>query len=122
LEDNATSKIDISQTKTWLPDDIKWVGQPGFPDRSLENAALAGDLNGKGIYYTLLRWYPGYMSAPHYYPTDRLCVVVSGTWWVNSGADFDPDNCVPTPPEVSFSGWPVRHITTVLSPPARNPW
>jgi hypothetical protein len=21
-----------------------------------------------------------------------------GTWWVNSGADFDPDNCVPTSP------------------------
>ncbi len=71
------SKIDISQTKIRLPDDIKWVGQPGFPDRSLENAVLAGDLNGKGIYYTLLRWYPGYMSAPHYYATDRLCVVVS---------------------------------------------
>lgn len=38
------------------------------------------------------------MSAPHYYATDRLCIVVSGTWWVNSGADFDPDNCVPTSP------------------------
>lgn len=92
------SKIDISQTKIWLPKDIKWVGQPGFPDRSLENAVLAGDLDGNGIYCTLLKWYPGYMSAPHYYATDRLCVVVSGTWWVNSGADFDPDNCVPTPP------------------------
>ena len=92
------SKIDISQTKIALPDDIKWVGQPGFPDRSLENSVLEGDLNGKGIYYTLLRWYPGYMSAPQCYATDRLCVVVSGTWWVNSGADFDPDNCVPTPP------------------------
>jgi hypothetical protein len=34
------SKIDISQTKIWLPDDIKWVGQPGLPERSLENAAL----------------------------------------------------------------------------------
>jgi hypothetical protein len=47
------SKIDISQTNICLPKDIKWVGQPGFPDRSLENAVLAGDLNGKGIYYTL---------------------------------------------------------------------
>jgi hypothetical protein len=92
------SKVDISQTKIALPDDIKWVGQPGFPDRGLENSVLEGDLNGKEIYYTLLRWYPGYMSAPQCYATDRLCVVVSGTWWVNSGADFDPDNCVPTPP------------------------
>jgi hypothetical protein len=66
------SKIDISQTKIRLPNDIKWVSQPGFPGRSLENAVLAGTLNGKGVYYTLVRWYPGYMSAPHHYATDRL--------------------------------------------------
>ena len=36
------------------------------------------------------------MSAPHHYTSDRLCVVVvSGTWWCNSGADFDPGACVP---------------------------
>ena len=23
--------------------------------------------------------------------------MVSGTWWVNSGKDFDPDHCVPVP-------------------------
>jgi hypothetical protein len=56
-----------------------------------------GDLNKKGPYVVLMRWYPGYMSAPHSYVTDRLCVVVSGTWWVNSGKDFDPDRCVPAP-------------------------
>jgi len=28
---------------------------------------------------------------------DRLRVVVSGTWWVNSGADFDPARCTPVP-------------------------
>jgi hypothetical protein len=48
-------------------------------------------------YYTLIRWWPGCMSAPHRYATDRWCVVVSGTWWVNSGADFDPARCVPVP-------------------------
>jgi len=115
------SKINISQTKIHLPDDIKWAGQPGFPDRSLENSVLAGTLNGKGIYYTLVRWYPGYMSAPHYYATDRLCVVVSGTWWVNSGADFDPTTAFRCHQEVSFSGWPAHRITTALSPAARSP-
>jgi hypothetical protein len=45
----------------------------------------------------LMKWYPGYMSAPHTYATDRLSLVLSGTWWVNSGADFDPDNTVPVP-------------------------
>jgi len=41
-----------------------------------------------------MKWYPGYMSAPHSYATDRLSLVLSGTWWVNSGADFDPNQTV----------------------------
>jgi hypothetical protein len=38
----------------------------------------------------LMKWYPGYMSAPHSYVTDRLSLVLSGTWWVNSGAGALP--------------------------------
>ncbi|HKN26350.1 MAG TPA: hypothetical protein VJY34_00075 [Roseiarcus sp.] len=37
------------------------------------------------------------MSAPHTYTTDRFCVVVSGVWWCNSGADFDPASWVAVP-------------------------
>jgi hypothetical protein len=37
------------------------------------------------------------MSAPHFYSTDRYCMVLSGIWWCNSGADFDPASCVPVP-------------------------
>jgi hypothetical protein len=44
-----------------------------------------------------MKWYPGYMSAPHTYATDRLSFVLSGTWWVNSGGDFEPENTVPVP-------------------------
>jgi hypothetical protein len=44
-----------------------------------------------------MKWYPGYMSAPHSYDTDRLSLVLSGTWRVNSGADFDPMETVPAP-------------------------
>ena len=61
----------------------------------MDNCLLSGDPNHAGLYYTLVRWWPGFMSAPHHYSTDRLCVVVSGTWWCNSGADFDPAACVP---------------------------
>jgi hypothetical protein len=41
-----------------------------------------------------MKWHPGYMSAPHSYATARLSLVLSGTWWVNSGEDFDPGNAV----------------------------
>jgi hypothetical protein len=91
------TKLNINQTQITLPDVIKWIGQKGFPENSLDNAVLTGSLDSAGIYYSLLRWHPGYMSAPHSYITDRLCIVVSGVWWVNSGPDFDPANCVPTP-------------------------
>ena len=61
----------------------------------MDNCPLAGDPTKAGLYYGLVRWWPGFMSAPHHYTSDRLCVVVSGTWWCNSGADFDPKACVP---------------------------
>jgi hypothetical protein len=49
------------------------------------------------LYYVLIRWHPGYMSAPHWYETDRLSFVVSGAWWVGSGDKFDPDSTVAAP-------------------------
>ena len=45
----------------------------------------------------LVKWHPGYMSASHTYVTDRLCFVISGTWWVNSGETFEPEATVPVP-------------------------
>ena len=68
-----------------------------LPEPSVDSCPLTGNVNEPGLYYTLVRWWPGFMSAPHSYTTDRFCVVVSGTWWCNSGADFDPAACVPAP-------------------------
>jgi len=93
----AASPIDPGLTIVRLPDQITWTTQPGFPPNSVEMAPLFGTTTGHGLYYVLVKWHPGYMSAPHTYVTDRLCVVVSGTWWVNSGADFDPARTVPAP-------------------------
>jgi hypothetical protein len=97
IGDAEASKLDPAQTMITQQDKIEWKTRPGWPKDSVAQANLFGDLNQTGLYYLLVKWYPGYMSAPHYYATDRLCVVVSGTWWVNSGADFDPASCVPVP-------------------------
>ncbi|HZC54313.1 MAG TPA: hypothetical protein VE441_17720 [Mycobacterium sp.] len=61
-------------------------------------ATLYGDLNKAGPYLVLMRWSRGWFSAPHSYATDRICVVVFGTWWVNSGANFSPGDAVPVTP------------------------
>jgi hypothetical protein len=89
------SPLDPSETVITLADAIRFVPSTGAPARSGEMATLYGGLDKPGPYLVLMKWYPGYMSAPHTYVTDRLSLVLSGTWWVNSGADFDPDRTVP---------------------------
>lgn len=98
LSDTAAlaGRINPSETQVTLPGAIKWSSWiNGFPPHSGEMATLSGGLDKPGPYLVLMKWYPGYMSAPHTYATDRLSLVLSGTWWVNSGADFDPDHTVP---------------------------
>ena len=90
-------KINPDWTIVRTPGELKWQVMPDFPPQSVESVALFSAPTQSGIYYTLIKWHPGYMSAPHTYVSDRLCVVVSGTWWVNSGADFEPENTIPAP-------------------------
>jgi hypothetical protein len=91
----AASPLDPAQTIIKAPDKLEWKPSPTYPEKSADRCALTGDVNAPGLYYTLIRWWPGYMSAPHTYTTDRFCMVLSGIWWCNSGADFDPAACVP---------------------------
>jgi hypothetical protein len=91
------SAINPSETQITLADTIRWTTWSGAPPHGAEMATLYGGLDKVGPYLVLMKWYPGYMSAPHSYATDRLSLVLSGIWWVNSGADFDPDNTVPVP-------------------------
>ncbi len=74
---------------------IAFEPQLGQPPGRNEEAHLFSKPSDPGLYLTLVRWFPGWMSAPHHYATDRLCVVLSGTWWVTSGEVFDPGSTVP---------------------------
>jgi hypothetical protein len=93
----SASPLDPGQTIIRLPGQLPWKPNAAFPEPCVDVCPLTGDVDQPGLYYTLIRWWPGFMSAPHSYATDRFCVVVSGTWWCNSGADFDPAACVPVP-------------------------
>jgi len=90
--------IDPNETQVTLPDQYQW--KPGLPDapaQSVETVPVFGATDKPGLYVVLIKWHPGFMSAPHTYVTDRLCFVISGTWWVNSGETFEPENTVPVP-------------------------
>ena len=77
-----------------LPSQIEWKTNPAGTNRS---AVLQGDPAKPGLYVVLLQWLPGHMSRPHFHPNDRFFLVVSGTWWVGSGARFDTEATVPIP-------------------------
>jgi hypothetical protein len=98
LISSPAAAIDPAQTQVTLPDQFQWnAGLPGAPARSVETVPLFGATDKPGPYVVLIKWHPGYMSAPHTYVTDRLCLVLSGTWWVNSGESFEPEATVPVP-------------------------
>ena len=45
----------------------------------------------------LQKWLPHNNSRPHFHPNDRYITVISGTWWVQTGAKYDPDGFKPVP-------------------------
>ena len=76
-----------------LPDQIEWKSNPS----GNRTAVLQGDPTKPGPYAVLLQWLPGNMSRPHFHPNDRFFIVVSGTWWVGAGPNFDPNSTVAMP-------------------------
>ena len=95
LPDASHAGVDPTMTIIEPPDRIAWKPHYGYPDEAVQEAALHGAIGEPGQYFVLVRWHPGFMSAPHFYDSDRLCMVLSGTWYVASGMQFDPDATVP---------------------------
>jgi hypothetical protein len=76
-----------------LPEQIAWKDDP----IGAKMAVLQGDPSKPGLYVVLVKWTPHHMSHPHFHPNDRFITVISGTWWVGTGAKFDPESTVPLP-------------------------
>lgn len=92
--DPDISKLNPEVMKYVLPDKINWqVGQ------GVDTAFLYGNPNQPGFYVLMFKWKPGNASRPHYHSTDRHIVVMSGTWWVGAGTDWDLEkNTAPVKP------------------------
>jgi quercetin dioxygenase-like cupin family protein len=85
--------LDPKAISIQLPKEIKWVANAG----GSEQAILFGDPSKPGLYIVLTKWTPHHNSRPHSHPNDRYITVLSGTWWVNTGANYDPDGMKPVP-------------------------
>lgn len=97
----AKADVDPKALVYTLPADIKWSGGGD----GAQNAILQGDPAKPGLYIVLTKWTAHHTSRPHFHPNDRYIMVLSGTWWVGTGAKYDPDSMVPLP-----AGTFVRHI------------
>jgi quercetin dioxygenase-like cupin family protein len=84
--------LDPKAITVTLPKDIKWTGTGGS-----QQAILFGDPAKSGLYIVLTKWLPHNNSRPHSHPNDRYITVIKGTWWVNTGANYDPDGMKPLP-------------------------
>ena len=83
-----------------LPDQINWG--PVTPGGN-QQAVLFGDPNKPGPYGVMVKWLAGnHFSKPHFHPNDRFITVLSGTWWVGTGPEFDPSSASVPMPAGSF--------------------
>src|SRR5215469_4013710 len=79
------AELDPKAITVTLPENIPWKTGP-----NQDSATLVGDPTKPGIYIQMLRWHAGNNSRPHMHSTDRFITVLSGTWWMGSGAKYDP--------------------------------
>lgn len=87
------SDLDPKAIAYKLPDQIKWADDP----IGAKMAVIQGDPSKTGLYIVLVKWPPHHFSHPHFHPNDRFITVLSGTWWVGTGAKFDTESTVPLP-------------------------
>jgi quercetin dioxygenase-like cupin family protein len=93
LASAQAADLDPKAISIKLPDQIKWVRNPS----GSETAVLVGDPTKPGLYVVLTKWKAHHTSKPHSHPNDRFITVLSGTWWVGTGTNYDPDSLKPVP-------------------------
>jgi hypothetical protein len=67
------SKLNSAQTIIIPPETTPWKVPDGSPPDSVAEAVLAGGEDQDGAYMVLMKWYPGWMSAPHTYVRAVSC-------------------------------------------------
>jgi hypothetical protein len=93
-----------SHTKNaFTPDTIPWGPAPPFIPPGAQLAVLEGDPSASSGEYTVrLKMPDGYRIAPHWHPQRENVTVISGTFRVGMGDQFDPAKMAAFP-EGSFA-------------------
>ena len=86
-----------SAFKAILPEEIDWKPFPAFPP-SARLAIVVGQPLQQGPYTIRVKVPGGVKLMPHSHPEDRVYTVISGTFYIGLGDQFDADKLVAYPP------------------------
>jgi quercetin dioxygenase-like cupin family protein len=73
----------------FAPDQIKWQSSPSIPAGG-QSAVLYGDPRKAAPFVTRVKQPAGYKIPPHTHPEERTYTVISGTFYIGFGDQFDP--------------------------------
>lgn len=76
---------------------LKWGPAPAVFPAGAQMAVLQGDPAATSLFTVRLRLPDGYKLAPHTHPTDENVTVISGTFRVGMGENFDPTGMMTLP-------------------------
>jgi len=83
--------------KSTLPEEIDWKPFPAFPP-SARLAIVVGEPLKEGPYTIRVKVPGGVKLMPHSHPEDRVYTVISGTFYIGLGNEFDAEKLQAYPP------------------------
>jgi quercetin dioxygenase-like cupin family protein len=99
---------DVEQTHVLVtPADLEWKAAPSALPVGARMAVLKGDPEKEGLFTLRLRFPPGYRIPPHWHAADEHVTVMSGSFHVGTGREFDTEVGKRLPPG-SFAALPAK--------------
>ena len=83
--------------KAILPEEVEWKPFPSFPP-SARLAIVVGEPAQAGPYTIRVKVPKGVKLMPHRHPEDRVYTVLSGTFYIGLGDEFDAEKLQAYPP------------------------
>ncbi len=71
------------------PAELKWGDPPPVFEKGASFTVVSGDPSKPGLYVVRLKMPAGYKIMPHWHPTDEHVTVISGTFALGMGDNFD---------------------------------
>lgn len=88
----STAYDDSHQKNAFTPDSISWGAAPPVVRPGAQFAVLEGDPTAStGDYTVRLKMPDGFRIAPHWHPKRENVTIISGTFKVGMGDQFDPN-------------------------------